>query len=278
MVYGRVADVTTMEELSALQLPATPTACRGLIEETEDYVVEDDIVDVVPARLLPSNKAEDGPEIFKHVRFVTRWEDFEESIGSLVWSSGGVSCWWCAGPAWDPAMQLAETILNVVLSSLRGAMWVTVGVCFIGPSRQESKPVAFIYTHSEKWHRAAVRAARKWLRSNNPRLLLTSGGDFQWSATISLIDAAFEELMDLRGILTQLAQDLQAAPQTSSSTIRTETTLKPQITNHKFPFQKCRSHEPCTPCIRRSRRTQTSLISRSTPSGTPQGRCECPQF
>jgi hypothetical protein len=183
MVYGRVTDVTNIEELSASQLPAT----------LEDCVIEDDIVivDTVPVNLLLPNKIEDSPEIFKRVRFITRWEDFEESRGPLIWISGGVSCWGTAvkGPAWYPVKQIksaAAAALRVTLSDnfRESGFWAAVNIFFIGSSRQDSKPVFTIYTNSDIWRQAFFRVARKWLRSNNIHLPIVSstGGLFKPSA------------------------------------------------------------------------------------------------
>lgn len=100
-------------------------------------MVEDDMVilDTVPAKLLPPNKTEDCPEIFKRVRFITRWEDFEESRGRLDWSSGGVSCRSPAvgGPAWDPVRKIedaAAAALTIAFSSVlrESGVWVVVGI------------------------------------------------------------------------------------------------------------------------------------------------------
>lgn len=112
MVYGIVKDVTSVEEPNSSQPPAISTSRRaednGIDshkEEPDDNFVDDTVVGDNLLAKLRQRIAEDSPEIFKRVRFITRWQDFEESRGSLYWSSGTLSCWCCTGPASNPARQ-----------------------------------------------------------------------------------------------------------------------------------------------------------------------------
>jgi hypothetical protein len=102
MVYGRITDLTNIGEPNALPIMSCPSECWRIdcpghkFQGIESYVdVRDEMVitDTVPAKLLLAKNFEDGPEIFKRVRFISRWHDFEESKGNLIWSSGGFSCW-----------------------------------------------------------------------------------------------------------------------------------------------------------------------------------------
>jgi hypothetical protein len=205
MVYGRITDLTNIEDPNASPIMPCPSDCRRIDypghsfrEIGSDVDVKDEIVitDTVPAKLLLAKKFEDGPEIFKRVRFISRWHDFEESRGDLIWSSGGFSCWGRAGPAIDPAYQLLnvwERYMDTYLVTMPPCdpFCIALALFFIGSNRQDSRPVLVLYT--KKPCQAAVSLTRKWLRLNNLdswlSLVLSSGGLFKDSTERDIANA-----------------------------------------------------------------------------------------
>jgi hypothetical protein len=268
MIYGRVTDVTDMEAFSASQPSVPPANRRGenyhghkykeeepqkCIEEMDDHVLDDDIVmvDTVPAKFLTPNRVEDGPEIFKRVRFITRWEDSEESRGSLLWSSGTASCWCVAGPARDSMSPILRILVKYIGSNMPPMpkdVAILAGIFFIGANRQDSKPVLVVYANSEKWHQIAAHKARKWLRLNKLKsrlhLVSSTGGLFKSSVDRFLTrkeekralersksnEEEREESMEER--LKRKKQNelirLQFGPETLRLTTQLKTTLPPE--------------------------------------------------
>jgi len=185
--------VTDLEELNALKISVTRTTeslfedshrqanSQRPIENIEEHEFDDGcfIAGTVLAKLLQSRTEEDGPEIFKRVRFFTRWQDFEESRGPFWWRANGISCWGCTGPAVPYNMQLGRLIAPEVFSCFsredcRGGFLLHLSIVFIGANQSNSKAVLFFYTPNENLRPKVVRRLTKWMRLNNSHLSLVS--------------------------------------------------------------------------------------------------------
>ncbi|TAQ88386.1 hypothetical protein B7494_g3320 [Chlorociboria aeruginascens] len=176
MVYGRITDITDIEQPGIIPAKAGRQGNRDS-EETDDEIEYDmaigDIAigDTVPAKLAKLcglKRTEDSPEVFKRVRFITRWEDFEESRGDMIWSSGGISCWKNSGPASDPASKILTSVSDYWCDDspkiMPPKLVLVAGMFFVGPNRQHSVPVIIVYARYEEGSRWAIRRARKCMR------------------------------------------------------------------------------------------------------------------
>lgn len=125
---------------------------------------------------LPTEK--DGPEIFKRVQVLTRWEDRRESRGPLFCkrSNGDYFVWIAAG---DDGTKMRQELRDILQSQVH---WILAGctspgvgywVQFIGKSIANSRPVIFLAAVEKKARRRLLKATQQidWVRQN-PRILV----------------------------------------------------------------------------------------------------------
>jgi hypothetical protein len=151
---------------------------------TDGNIMQPDFEDEFPADLIPISDKEEGPEVFKRVRFLSRWEFRLESRGSLFAKIGHYN-WWRATCLEATAMKanLVDTLKKVPSKHLwppRGASWserkILINIYFVGSTLQESRPVMVIFSLSKKVRRKAWKYCTgiDWIGANPSLILLTS--------------------------------------------------------------------------------------------------------
>ncbi|KAF2867791.1 hypothetical protein BDV95DRAFT_610692 [Massariosphaeria phaeospora] len=128
---------------------------------------------------------EDSVEVFKRIRYISRWEDRSESRGSVQYRTGQYKWWDCQKSA------ESHTIMNVSLSYLQTTMpkdllpstlesWrdhLFVYLKFIGTSVEQSRPMLMLFS-TKKWYRKeAWKCLRNilWIKAHPSLILITSG-------------------------------------------------------------------------------------------------------
>lgn len=190
MIFRRVTNLTETEEQNGWQ--TTNASTRRHTEEDEEGCVEDmHIESSVPVDLLRTQEVEESPEVFKRVRFITRWEDLEESKGSLMLSIGGLHYWRVAhnSPATMPRRQILNTLHenflregDFIFKDVSGSHRFYYHLSFFGADLQRSKPIILIYCEERRLRQRAMKVAKElpWLTPNSRILLAScSGANFK---------------------------------------------------------------------------------------------------
>ncbi|CAN9411990.1 unnamed protein product [Alternaria alternata] len=151
---------------------------------TDGSIMQPDFEDEFPTDLISIFDTEEGPEVFKRVRFLSRWEFRLESRGSLFAKVGQYN-WWIASCLEATAMKV--NLINTLQNVSARHTWVSPGaswserkllfcVFFVGPTLQESRPVLVIFGMSKKVRREAWKHSIgiDWIRANPSLILLTS--------------------------------------------------------------------------------------------------------
>jgi hypothetical protein len=141
---------------------------------------EEDIEGMVLEKLLKYKPVIDSPDIFKRVRFLSRWEDCPESRESRFCSIGDVHFWTMGTNGWAGLAQ--KQMRNAVRYHFSGSsglrdigpwsynklhpahrIWVMVG--FVGRTREESRPIVLLYSGLEELRRCALKTVKElaWL-------------------------------------------------------------------------------------------------------------------
>jgi len=192
MIFRRVTNLTETGEQNGWQ--TTNTSRRRHTEEDEEGCVEDmHIESSVPVDLLRTQEVEDSPEVFKRVRFITRWEDFEESRGCLILSIGGIHCWRVAynSPAAMPCQQIIDTLGeeflcrgDFIFRDGSGSDYFQYCLLFFGADLQRSKPIILLYSEERRLRHRAMKVIKKlpWLTPNSRFLLASCSGTYFKSA------------------------------------------------------------------------------------------------
>jgi hypothetical protein len=151
--------------------------------ETSGRITQSDWEDAVPMDLATSSKTEEGPEVFKRVRFLSRWEFRHESRGKLRYQIDQYS-WWGAGCPEAVALRTvaASAILRRYRServSLKCDNWETcigISLCFVGKTLQQSIPVLLVFSMDKKRRRRVWETLSdlEWVRANPSLILLTT--------------------------------------------------------------------------------------------------------
>lgn len=119
---------------------------------------------------------DDGPDIFKRVQLLTRWEDRRESRGRMAYRHGDYFIWNATG--YDRMMMVRElqnncnTQRNWIVSRPRSA-YLAFSITFIGKSIANSRPVIMVYAPCKKNQRRFFKVTQQvdWVR-HNPRILV----------------------------------------------------------------------------------------------------------
>ncbi|ETS84733.1 hypothetical protein PFICI_02758 [Pestalotiopsis fici W106-1] len=120
--------------------------------------------------LLAERENMEGPDIFKRVRYISRWEDLEDSRGSLSATMNGIRFWgigdngWAIEAVWNiRALAVAEANWQVherELAPIFGENTCWYRVQFAGYTRKTSVPVLTVITGSQDTCQRIVKALR----------------------------------------------------------------------------------------------------------------------
>lgn len=154
-------------------------------DEEDNYDEQYSNIDALARKAL-SKSLVDGPEIFKRVKFLSRWEDRRESRGSLLVTVGDMTLWSSSsqGVAGMANFQLKVSICVQLLSHpkyisadlpIPGSK-VTVLTGFAGRSLGESFPIILIISESRKLRRRVAKVLRQldFLRANSRFTVVTT--------------------------------------------------------------------------------------------------------
>ena len=184
-------------QLNSNDLRCTTPRCEMEIQRIEEIIDEDQIqsfckkpapmevttsdqykdtndtstVDGLPATL--PFQPEDGPEVFKRVRFFSRWEHRFESRGSLLWRGDQYSFWRAtAREATIIRKALATMLRNPSYAGGKTRLGIE-SVCalhtvFIGPSIEQSKLMLGVFCMERKRRIKIVKRLKEveWIKAN----------------------------------------------------------------------------------------------------------------
>lgn len=151
---------------------------------TNDTMMQPDFEDEFPVDLVTMSDIKEGPEVFKRVRFLSRWEFRLESRGLLRFKTGQHSWWRAVCPEAEAMKQALGAALREVCGGYRFdfpglSLWertVFINVYFVGSTLRQSRPVLFIFSMTKKVRREAWKhfTGIDWIRANPSLVLLTS--------------------------------------------------------------------------------------------------------
>jgi len=166
-------------------------------DQTHEGEDKDDIHDrhsknietLVEENLSRSESLVDGPDIFKRVKFLTRWEDRYESRGNLWTTIGNIHLWSTSsqGVASMAGFQMLVSI-SFQLRLYRDwickrqpgeiappRMRIAVRIGFAGHSREQSLPIIVMTTYSKGTRRRAMKVLKllDWLGTPSRFSILT---------------------------------------------------------------------------------------------------------
>lgn len=171
-ILRHVTDVTDLAEDPAEDrtMPALGPSWNQDGDQTAAMHIQDDASE----RLLEWRAAEDTPEVFKRVRFLTQWYDAEDSRATSYARLGQLKLWRVAGSAEARRKCLvrmsARSLKPITTFQLYDSdAYIVVSLYFLGTNRRESVPVFIIYSKSKQNRELALRAARElpWFRTSN---------------------------------------------------------------------------------------------------------------
>ncbi|KAK6084031.1 hypothetical protein SCUP515_01727 [Seiridium cupressi] len=136
----------------------------------------------------------EGPEVFKRVRFLSRWEDLPESRGFVFASFGNVHLWTISLHGYAGMIKNQMALSTVVQAGrffdyihadqescvpyhdVRSRLWFKLG--FIGRSKMRSVPALVLYSELRKVRSRARRVLKElpWLQGKSRYLLMTGSG------------------------------------------------------------------------------------------------------
>ncbi|RYN78887.1 hypothetical protein AA0117_g3955 [Alternaria alternata] len=146
---------------------------------TDGSIMQHDFEDEFPADLISTSNTEEGPEIFKRVRFLSRWEFRIESRGSLLTKTGQYN-WWVANCLEATAMK--QALVDALCENWDDSIYAVEGVniflnlFFVGSTLQQSRPVFLLFSTSKVERRVAwkVSIGIDWIKANPSLVVLTS--------------------------------------------------------------------------------------------------------
>jgi hypothetical protein len=150
---------------------------------TDGSIMQPDFEDEFPADLISMSDIEEGPEVFKRVRFLSRWEFRRESRGALHYRTGQHNWWGACGPEAEAMLDSIDTIVKANISRIFAAagddMWkgtLYANIHFVGLTLQQWRPVLLIFCMTKKVRREAWKhfTGIDWIRANPALVLLTS--------------------------------------------------------------------------------------------------------
>jgi hypothetical protein len=169
-------------------------------DEDDDYYGQNKDIETIVREDLPlSGTLVDGPEIFKRVKFLSRWEDRSESRGELYRTFGYIHLWTlcCHGVAEMARFQMVVSIhiqwnlyrdwvLAGLLPDEIEGWFVAAFIGFVGRSREQSLPVLIGISTSKRLRRRLFKVLKRldWLGTHSRFSVLTAPpsvfGDKWW--------------------------------------------------------------------------------------------------
>jgi hypothetical protein len=150
--------------------------------KTNSRIAHSDWEDASSLDLVTSIKTEDGPEVFKRVRFLSRWEFRRESRGHLAYRIDQYNWWWAYCPE---ATVMRDTLGTAFDTSVAGRGFarqrystldpsISIGLFFVGKSLQQSIPVLVIFSMDKKMRMKACNlfSGFDWVRAHPSLILL----------------------------------------------------------------------------------------------------------
>ncbi|KAK8071609.1 hypothetical protein PG996_004957 [Apiospora saccharicola] len=151
-------EITDLSEASDDKLKEWLCGNNNVQQHISETFPDTDLSDAETLRqFFPERQATDSPEIFKRVRFLSRWEDRPESRGDYAGHVQGIHLWVFSESGWirDIEMQLAAMTLYHMEPALEGVRSLTenqvlpktkgiVYLRFAGLSEERSIPVLVI--------------------------------------------------------------------------------------------------------------------------------------
>lgn len=135
--------------------------------------------------------SEDSPDVFKRIRYISRWETREESRGSMrfIKRGNGLGPWWSSGPMhlWSATCTEAEVIKDTLAEVLKktlpddllyGGTWeraIALNLFFAGPTIQQSRPLIMVFSLSKSARDGVEKEITKldWVQAH-PSLIYSS--------------------------------------------------------------------------------------------------------
>lgn len=141
-----------------------------------------DFDEIEPAKLGLPFSAEDSPEIFKRVRYISRWEYRSESRGSLFYRTDQY-CLWKTGciEAKSICRALAKSLCcTLPCDIIQGPhSWdnsISLRIFFVGTSVQRSRPMVMIFSMKKKYRKVAWKHSKEmdWIKACPYLTILTA--------------------------------------------------------------------------------------------------------
>lgn len=198
-IYRIVIDMSDMDEKQLNDWAAHQDRLHIRNDyQTHEGEDEDDIHDrcskdietLVQEGLSRSEGPVDGPDVFKRVKFLTRWEDRYESRGNL-WITIGNIHFWSTSSQGVASMARYEMAVSLVCQIYLYQNWIwegqprkiatrwkrTIGmrIAFAGYSREKSLPIIIITSYSKKARTRAMKVLKllDWLGTPSRFSILT---------------------------------------------------------------------------------------------------------
>jgi hypothetical protein len=179
MVFRRVTDITDSMEDDAEDF--TKHALCHSRKQEHDKTNTIYIHDNTSKEVLEWQAAEDTPEVFKRVRFITQWFDAEDSRSVSCYRVGPqLFIWNAIGSARTHRKQLVTTSAQILKQKWDDkfdfSAQVVVNLYFLGTTRQGSVPVFNIYSRCKRNRDRMSKHARglPWFRTGSIRIATCS--------------------------------------------------------------------------------------------------------
>ena len=179
MMLRHVTTVTNLVEDPAEDhtMPAMGESWNEHEDQTDTMHIQADTSD----KLFKWRAAEDTPEVFKRVRFLTQWYDAEDSRATAYYRLGQLKIWCTAGSAIAHRRQLVRMSVRSLQKDatlhFNNDAYTLVTFCFLGANRQDSLPMFLIYSKSKHKRERALRLAREipWFRTSSIKIAACFG-------------------------------------------------------------------------------------------------------
>ncbi|KAF7522016.1 hypothetical protein G7054_g12273 [Neopestalotiopsis clavispora] len=139
------------------------------------------------SELIAKRETLDGPNIFKRVRYISRWEDFEDSRGNLTATIDGIRFWGFGSNGW--ADQAFWNILTLTAVELAWRDWcghrpgpdtsldayvIVLTVRFAGYTKSTSVPIITVLVKHQRYRQRVQDAMRslEFIRAGRIQVLV----------------------------------------------------------------------------------------------------------
>ena len=178
MVFRRVTDITDSMEDDAEDF--TKNALSHSRKQEHDKTNTIYIHDNISKEVLEWQAAEDTPEVFKRVRFITQWYDAEDSRSASCLRVGQLFIWKARNSARTHRKQLVPMSAQILKQkwddTFDFSADIVVNMYFLGTTRQDSVPVFNIYSKCKRNRDEMSKHARElpWFRTGSIRIATCS--------------------------------------------------------------------------------------------------------